>query len=228
MAKKLSIIIPIYNEEATIEKTLRRVVTQQIAGWEKEIIIVDDGSTDNSKTIVENYKPGTEKLKFFSHEKNCGKGAAIRTAIPYTTGDYCIIQDGDLEYSPREYPRLIHEMETSGAPIIYGSRELNPDRRGYPHYVLGVTILTWVLNNLYGTHLTDIYTCYKLMPAAFLKSLSLQSNGFEIEAELTAQFLKQGFHIREIPIDYHPRAFTEGKKIKAIDGLIGIWTIIKN
>ena len=228
--KKLSIIIPVYNEEATIEEVLRRVAAQEINGWEKEIIVVDDASSDNSKLKIQNAK---RQLKIqncilLEHTRNQGKGAAIRTAIQKITGDWCIIQDGDLEYDTAEYPRLITELEIGSAPIIYGSRELHPERRGYPHYVLGVRILSALVNILFGTRLTDVYTCYKLIPVPFLKSLTIESNGFELEAELTVKFLKRGYAIKEIPIDYHPRGFSEGKKIRPRDGIIGIWTIIKN
>lgn len=225
---RLSIIIPAYNESGTIKQVLDRVADADVLDWEKEIIIVDDGSTDNSKVKMQNAKSQfkIQNLNIIRHEKNLGKGAAIRTALNYATGDYAIIQDADLEYDPAEYKILLEALEPK-AGAIFGSRELSPQRRGYKHYVLGVKILTGFANLLFGSNLTDIYTCYKLISLPLLKSLNLESNGFEIEAEITTKLLRRGIKIKEAPINYSPRRFAEGKKIRALDGFEGIWTILK-
>ena len=226
--KKLSVIIPVYNEERTITAVLERVMAAAIPGWEQEIIVVDDGSRDRSKLKAEGLKQGTgpEKIIILSHEKNQGKGAAIRTGIAAAAGDAIIIQDADLEYDPSDWSAMIAEFEKYDGAVIYGSRELSANRRGYPHYVLGVKLLTKLNNVLYGSQLSDIYTCYKLFPRALIQSIPLQSTGFEFEAEVTASLLKKGVPIYEVPIRYSPRSFRDGKKIRWQDGITGIQTLI--
>jgi len=226
---KLSIIIPVYNEEKTIEAVLRKIAAQNIAPWEKEIIVVDDGSTDNSKATISAFATASadkENCKIISHDKNNGKGAALRTAIAAATGDAVIVQDADLEYDPADFPRLLRELGDPTVDAVYGSRNISPERRGYPHYVLGVAILTTLTNLLYNARLTDTYTCYKLIRTSVLRSLRSESNGFEWEAEVTAKLLRRGHRIVEIPIGYRPRSFREGKKIRFRDAVIGFWTLI--
>ena len=175
----LSVIIPVYNEEGTIAKVIEKVLAQDFASpdangygasWDKQIIVVNDGSTDN--TEVEIKKLQSKEITYLRHEKNLGKGAAIKTALGHVAGDATIVQDADLEYDPAEISLLLRKSN-SGTEIVYGSRELNPKRRGYPHYVLGVRALTWLVNMRFGANLTDIYTCYKLFPADIIKSLNL-------------------------------------------------------
>lgn len=223
--KKLSVIIPVFNEERTIEKVINTVWQQPLENWEKEIIVVNDCSTDNTGKILDDLK---NKFDFIllKHQKNSGKGTAIKTALPRITGDYVIVQDGDLEYDPSDWPRMLKELENPEIKVVFGSREMNSKRRGYFHYVLGVRFLTFLTNRLFGGNLTDIYTCYKLIPSELIKSLNLSSPGFEIEAEITTKILKRGIKIKEVPINYLPRSFKEGKKIRIYDGLIGIWTIL--
>ncbi|MEK7501291.1 MAG: glycosyltransferase family 2 protein [Patescibacteria group bacterium] len=225
---KLSIIIPVYNEEKTIEAVLNKVAEQDFGDWTKEIIVVDDGSQDSSKLQVTSYKLQNkiENLILITHSKNLGKGAAIRTGIKESSGDAVIIQDADLEYDPADIKLLLDELDR-GANIVYGSRNLNPDRRGYSHYVWGVALLTWLVNLFFRTRLTDIYTCYKLFKTEVIKKINIESSGFELEMELTVKTLKMGCRITEVPIHYYPRKFREGKKIRAKDGLKGIWTLVK-
>jgi glycosyltransferase involved in cell wall biosynthesis len=152
---------------------------------------------------------------------------AIQTGLKAVSGQAVIIQDADLEYSPADWPRLLKELK-SDPGAVYGSRNINPKKRGYFHYVLGVWLLTKLNNLLFGSRLTDTYTCYKLFPVQVIKSIPLTSHGFEIEAEITAKILKKGLTIKEVPINYSPRKFSQGKKIRFWDGLLGLWTIIKN
>ncbi|MBU4466677.1 glycosyltransferase family 2 protein, partial [Patescibacteria group bacterium] len=160
--------------------------------------------------------------------KNLGKGSALRTGFGVATGEAIIIQDADLEYSPDDWPKMLAELEkSSDISAVFGSREMNPERKGYWHYVLGVRFLAFLINFLFKSNLTDPYTCYKLFRAELIKGILLESNGFEIEAEMTVKILKQGGKIKEVPINYYPRKFSEGKKIRVKDGLVGIWTIIR-
>ncbi len=229
MTKKLSIIVPVYNEERTVFSVLERLAALEHAGWEKDIIVVDDGSTDGSPKEIARAASALHipNLTMLAHEKNTGKGAAVRAGIAAAKGDYIVIQDADLEYDPADIGELLWEAERSSAPVVFGSRELQPKRRGYLHYVWGVRLLTFAANLLFGARLTDIYTCYKLCHSSVLKPLELTSRGFEFEAEVTAKLLRAGVPIREIPIRYYPRTFAGGKKIKIQDGLIGLSTIVR-
>ncbi len=225
MNKKLSIIIPVLNEEKTLRKTLEQVAQAPVFDYQKEIIVVDDGSRDGTINILNKLKDKFN-LVVLKHRKNRGKGRALRTGLGKVTGQAVIIQDADLEYDPNDYQNLLTVFEENNS-IVYGSRNINPDRRGYRHYVLGVWFLTKVNNLLFNSKLTDTYTCYKLFPADLIKSIDLQSPGFEVEAEITAKILKRGDNIKEVAISYSPRKFSQGKKIKTIDGLKGLWTMIK-
>lgn len=226
--KKVSIIIPAYNEAKTITDVLVKVSNQNYPGWDKEIIVVDDGSGDDSKIKIQSAKLQLkiENLKLIIHDKNRGKGTAVKTGIEAATGDAVIVQDADLEYDPADIELLLTEM-AKGADIVYGSRNLHPERRGYSHYVMGSKILDWLVDLLFWTNLTDVYTCYKLFRREAIKKINIQSRGFELEMELTAKALKLGYKITEVPIHYYPRKFSEGKKIRAKDGLKGIWTLLK-
>ncbi|MEK7503044.1 MAG: glycosyltransferase family 2 protein [Patescibacteria group bacterium] len=228
---KLSIIVPVFNEEKTIELVLRKLASLDLGEWEKEIIVVDDGSLDGSKKIISDFAKASsdkENLKFLVHSENFGKGAAIKTALEHAIGDAVIIQDADLEYNPEEFNKLLSVFQNPEISAVYGSRNLNPKRRGYPHYVLGVAILSGLTNILYGSALTDVYTCYKLFRSDVLKNLNIQSSGFEFEAEVTSKLLRSGHKILETPISYSPRKFSEGKKIRFKDAVVGFWTILKN
>lgn len=227
LMKKLTIIIPIFNEDRTISEVIKNVFNQPLENWGKEIIIVDDGSTDKTNQILNLLK--TEfNFTLLTHSKNLGKGETVKTAIDKASGDYILIQDADLEYSPSDWPVLLEKINESANIVVFGSRELNARRRGYARCVLGVRILTALVNILYKTCLTDIYTCYKLIPTQILKSLDIKSHGFEIEAEITGKLLNKKLTIKEVPINYYPRTFKEGKKIRFYDGLVGIFVILKN
>lgn len=216
---KLSIIIPVFNEEQTIEQVIAQVKKSNTLNYDKEIIVINDGSNDNSRQILEQIKD----IILINHDRNKGKAIAIKTGLNYVQGDLLIIQDADLEYSPDDYKILINGFNQYKT-VIYGSRK----QKGYFHYFLGVRILSFITNLLYLSNLKDIYTCYKLIPANIIKSINIESRGFEFEAEITVKILKKGIKIKEIPINYYPRKFKEGKKIRFRDALTGLWTIIKN
>jgi glycosyltransferase involved in cell wall biosynthesis len=225
--KKISIIIPVYNEEKTVQVLLERVFSASASGLEKEIIIVDDCSRDRSYEILSNLKR-ENNFQLFRHEKNYGKGRALRSGFQAATGDIILIQDADLEYDPANWERIIKEFEKKETGVVYGSRNIKPKRRGYFHCIIGVKVLTGLINLLYGSKLTDSYTCYKCFRRELLRDMFLESDGFEIEAELTTKLLRRGYKIKEVPIDYHPRKFEEGKKIGWRDGLLGLWVIVRN
>lgn len=222
---KLSIIIPVLNEQETIEQILEQVMAAPVLDYEKEIIIVNDGSTDRSGELLKGLK---EKFNFIflEHSQNLGKGRAIQTGLSAASGRLVVIQDADLEYSPADYQKLLAAFKEKQV-VIYGSRNIAPKKGGYFRYVLGVSLLTRLVNFLFRVKLTDIYTCYKLFPLFLIKSLNLESRGFEFEAEVTVKVLKRGWLIKEIPINYQPRSFKQGKKIRFKDGLIGLATILK-
>jgi len=221
---RISIIIPIYNEEKTLLEILKRVENANVLGLEKEIILIDDGSTDKTKHILRRLE---DKYKVIYHLKNQGKGAAIRTGFRNSTGDLILIQDADLEYDPCQYPKLIKPILENNADIVYGSRNLTKNPRFKKTYYWGVRIISFLTNIFYKSKLTDVYTCYKVFRAPIIKSISLENNGFGIEQEITSKLLKKGYKILEVPISYSPRSFKEGKKIKWKDGLIAIWLILK-
>lgn len=224
--RKLSIIIPVFNEKNTVAEILKRVVAAPVFGYEKQIIVVNDGSDDGTKRVLDGLSSEMDFI-CLNHSENLGKGEAIKTALSQVDGDYVIIQDADLEYDPRDYEKLLKEV-TAGDCVIYGSRNLVPQRYSYLYCFLGVKFLTFLINLLFGSRLTDIYTCYKLIPAPLFKSLNLQSSCFEIEAEITAKILKRGYKIKEVGITYFPRSYSQGKKIRIHHGLKSIWIIIKN
>jgi len=219
---RLSVIIPVYNERDTLEEVLKRVLA---APYDKEVIVVDDCSSDGSAEIMGSLDmPG---VKFFRHEVNRGKGAAIRTAIPHVTGDIAIIQDADLEYDPSNYPLLVEEILKGRADVVYGSRFMNPDAKFMFWQYLGNRVLSIATNILYGASLTDMETCYKAMPSEIIKGLDLTSDRFDIEPEISAKLLKKKYRILEVPIHYSGRAHHEGKKITWRDGVHAVLALLK-
>jgi len=223
---KLSILIPVYNEEKTISKILDVIKKVDLGKVDKEIIVVDDGSKDNSLEILKTIK----NIKLIAHKKNQGKGAAIRTAIKHSTGDIIIIQDADLEYDPNDYNNLIQPITQNKAQVVYGSRRLKKDNQkhsGLSFYLGGIS-LTWITNIIYPTaHITDEPTCYKVFKTNIIKNIKLNCKRFEFCPEVTAKVLKKGIKIYEVPISYYPRSIKEGKKIKARDWFEAVWTLIK-
>ena len=224
---RVSVIMPVYNERATVEEMLRRVVA---TGIPDEIIVVDDGSTDGTTDILRRLEASGQypHARFFYHEKNQGKGAAIRTALQHVTGDVIIIQDADLEYDPEHYPVLLEPILKGLADVVYGSRFLGAPRRPILFWnMVANKILTFITNVLYNTILSDMETGYKVFKREVVEGMPLHARGFEFEPEFTAKVLKRGYRIFEVPIAFNPRTYEEGKKIRARDGLIAVWTLIK-
>jgi len=223
--KKLSIIIPAYNEEKTIEKTLTEVkkVSFKDMGFEKEIIMVDDGSKDNTVDITKKFP----WVKIISHKKNRGKGAAIKTGLKECSGEVFVIQDADMEVLPSEIRKLLEAM-IKGNDVVYGSRFKNKGRiKGMKtSFFIGNKLLSLFTKILFGTKITDMETCFKMSKTNILRSLNLESDSFDIEPEITAKLLKKGYKILEIPITYRPRESVE-KKIQIKDGLIAFKKLIE-
>lgn len=224
---KISIIIPVYNEEKTILNVLKELEKTNL-GLDKEIIIVDDGSKDNSKKIINEYLSKNKKNSKIEYKviskTNAGKGSAVREGIKKAKGELITIQDADLEYDPKDYLKLIKEINR-GHSAVYGSRFLKKHKPLYRIYFYGNKFLTKLTKILYNSQITDMETCYKMFKSELIKSIKLQSNGFEIEPEITAKILKRGIKIKEVPINYKPRKISEGKKINFRDGLKAIWTL---
>jgi dolichol-phosphate mannosyltransferase len=226
MPKTLSIIIPCYNEASTILELLRRVENADIGDVRKEIIIVDDGSTDATPDLLRRHASHHTLLLTGGNE---GKGAAIRKGLAVTTGDIVIIQDADLEYNPNNYRDIIAPIVSGEHKVVYGSRERNLNNRvhsGVAFYA-GGKFLSLLTNILYGSSITDEPTCYKAFDAALLKSIPLTCTRFEFCPEVTSKVLRRNIDIVEVPIDYYPRKKDEGKKIRWRDGVEAIWTLVK-
>lgn len=232
---KLSIIIPVFNEEKTILQVLKRLNDVKIPGIVKEIIVVDDGSWDSTPEKIKSSK-FFKKIKFAQHAINQGKGKALQTGIKEAKGDYIIIQDADLEYNPNDIGRLILAInKDKKIEVVYGTRLNRPpnfsrDERTLQfalHY-MGNRFLSFLVSVLYGQWITDMETCYKLFPKKALKNIRLNAKGFEFEPEITSKLLKKGYKIKEIPISTNPRGYEEGKKLNTIkDGTLALWSIFK-
>ncbi len=214
--------MPVYNERTTIDEIVRRVLAVPLR---IELIVVDDGSKDGTSEILDRLQP---ELGFtLLRQANAGKGAAIRRGLAAVTGDIVVIQDADLEYSPEEFPQLIDLIVQGKADVVYGSRFLGRHRAFmFAHYV-GNKLVTFATNLLYNTMLTDMETCYKAMRADVVRSMTLKSNGFGIEPELTAKIFKRGYRVYEVPITYAGRGYQEGKKITWRAGFTALWVLFK-
>lgn len=237
---KISIIIPVFNEEKTISEILKRVNEIKISGVEKQIILVNDGSTDSTESEIKNSiqrlaQDKIQNLKYIRHQKNQGKGAAVRTGIANATGEYIIIQDADLEYNPKDIEKLVKPVLNSTSKVVYGTRlkrlpsfskeEKTPQ---FLFHYIGNKFLSLLTSILYGEWITDMETCYKLFPRKAVDRMKLNARGFEFEPEITAKLLKKGYKILEVPISTIPRNYNEGKKLNTFkDGFIAFFTLLK-
>jgi glycosyltransferase involved in cell wall biosynthesis len=219
----LSVVMPAYNERDTIDEIVRRVLAVPLR---IELIVVDDASTDGTRDMLAQLERELG-FRLILQEKNGGKGAALRAGFAAVRGDIVVIQDADLEYSPEEYPELIELICAGRADVVYGSRFLGRHRVFLFTHYLGNRLLTVLTNVLYNTILTDMETCFKVMRVEVLRSMTLKSNRFGIEPELTAKIFKRGYRVYEVPITYDGRGYSEGKKITWRDGFSAIWTLLK-
>lgn len=223
---KLSVVIPVYNEKNTIRKIVELVMA--VRGIEKEIVIVDDGSTDGSVEVLKEIGEEYSDVKVVIKGENRGKGHTLKVGFKETTGDYVIIQDADLEYDPQDYRKLLRALdEEKKADVIYGSRFSGSYEKMSTLHYFGNKLLTLITNIFFGVMLTDMETCYKLIPGDFIRGIEIKSERFDFEPEITAKILKAGLHIKEVPISYEGRAFSEGKKITWRDGFKAVYTLIK-
>jgi glycosyltransferase involved in cell wall biosynthesis len=228
--KSLSIIIPAFNEEATIREIIEQVRQVALPGLEKEIVVVDDASTDRTRDILQK----TPGIRFVSHDRNKGKGGALKTGIAHSTGDLILLQDADLEYTPEDYAALLKPILEGGVQFVMGSRFLYEKpkfftEKGDPffsHY-MGNRLIIWLTNLLYGERKTDYEGCYKVFTRGLIQSISIKADGFAFDNELICKSLRRGYRIQEVPIRYQPRLYSQGKQITWKDGLVVLWTILK-
>jgi glycosyltransferase involved in cell wall biosynthesis len=235
---KLSIVIPFYNEAATLSELVKKVLDVNLAPLSKEIILVNDGSTDGSAGIARQLQHDhCQVIQLISFERNGGKGRATITGLRAATGEILIVQDADLEYEPEDYHRILAAYRDPAVKVVFGSRILGAQdhlmhngtvrRHSYERYYWGGRLVTLVANYAFAAHLSDEPTCYKSLRREVLEELELNSQGFEFCPEITAQLLKKGHRIVEVPIHYYPRGFEAGKKIRYSDGIKAIWMLIR-
>lgn len=217
----MSVIVPVYNEAVHLEELLQAVLGSPV---KKEVVVVDDGSTDGTREKLLAL-PYREDVKIVFHERNCGKGASIRTALAYARGEYVLIQDSDLEYDPKDYPALLQPLQKGKANVVYGVRPDRPERG--LRFFLGAKLLTHLTNLLYRVGIHDEATCYKVFRRPLLSQLRLECRRFEFCPEVTAKLCRMGERIAEVPVSYNPRSAEEGKKIRHSDGWLAIWTLIR-
>jgi glycosyltransferase involved in cell wall biosynthesis len=222
---KLSVVIPVYNEEQTLAEVVARVRAVAFPGWEREIVIADDGSTDGTGKVIAAL--AGPDLVVSTDGRNHGKGSALRRGIEAATGEVVVVQDADLEYDPGDLPALLDRLVATKADAVYGSRILESNPKSYFSYYWGGRALTAIFNLLYGERLTDLTTCYKMLRRDAALGLGLSCDGFEFCEEVTARLVNRGLRIVEVPISYAPRSIDEGKKIRWHDGLTAIWTMIR-
>ena len=216
---KLSVIIPIYNEAATCSLLIEKVKSVPI---QKQIIVVDDCSTDGSWDILSKI----DGIELIQHQLNRGKGSAVQSALPYIKGEFVVLQDGDLEYNPADYQKMLNPLENDSADVVFGSRWLEKTSP-LSYHTIGNRCITWFANLVTGAALTDMASCYKMMPAEIFRSLDIRSAGFGLEAEITAKVFKKKLRVIEIPISYERRTKSEGKKLRLVDGFIAGYTLLR-
>jgi glycosyltransferase involved in cell wall biosynthesis len=227
---KLSVLIPVYNERYLVRELLQRVLAVKVPGIaEMEVVVVDDGSKDGTRELLREFAASEKRVHYIEHERNQGKGAAVRTAIRTATGDLIVFQDADLEYDPNDYTRLVRPFFEDGADVVYGSRFLPSNRRRvlYFRHAIGNRVLTFLSNWFTDLNLTDMETCYKMFRGPLLKSIPIRSNDFAMEPEITAKIAKRDCRVFEVPISYLGRTYREGKKIGWRDGFKALWAMMK-
>ena len=223
---ELSILMPVYNEEGTVERAIERVLEADVGTDSYELVVVDDGSTDRTGELLEHREwPGQVRITHTG--QNRGKGSAIRTALDQARGTFAVILDADLEYDPNDLRELLVPVRDRVADAAFGTRAFRAHSAYSFWYVMGNRFLSMATNVIFNTWITDVYTCFKLMPTELMRSLSLQENGFTIEAEITGRLLRAGARIHEVPITYVARRREEGKKIRPSDGLRGLMTLLR-
>lgn len=222
--RRLTVIVPVYNERATIAEIIRRVRSVELP-LDVEVVVVDDGSTDGTDKVLSALADST--VHVLTHPVNRGKGAAIRTGLQAATGDLVLIQDADLEYDPDDWPRMLEPVLKGKARVVYGSRFTGERKNMLPSHWVGNRFLTLVTNVLYRSTLSDMETCYKLFDRRVLDGITIRSDRFEVEPELTAKVLRRGERIYEVPISYAGREVHEGKKISWRDGLGALWALLR-
>lgn len=222
--KKLTVIIPVFNEVRSIDELLTRVTGLELRGWQKEIIVIDDGSRDGTRELLRKWEKKV-RVRYASH--NQGKGSAVVTGLSEASGEVIIIQDADLEYHPKDYPVLLAPFSDSRVNVVYGSRFLGPHLSTMFVYELGNKFVTFVTNVLYNTNITDMETGYKAFRSTVTRGMTINAKRFDFEPELTAKILKNGYQILEVPISYFGRKFSEGKKLTWRDGIMAVLTLVK-
>jgi glycosyltransferase involved in cell wall biosynthesis len=224
--RKLSVVVPVFNERNTLVEILRRMRAVELPdSIEREIIVVDDGSDDGTRDVLKQL--GDSTVRIIMHERNRGKGAAVRTGVAHATGEYVLVQDADLEYDPDDWPKLLNPILRGRTRVVYGSRFTGERRNMLFAHWIGNRFLSLVTNLLYNTTLSDMETCYKLLERDLVGQMKLHANRFDIEPEITAKVLKRGIRIYEVPISYTGREFEEGKKITWRDGFKALWVLVR-
>jgi glycosyltransferase involved in cell wall biosynthesis len=221
---KLSILMPVYNEQATLHEALKRLLDVHFP-CDLEVVLVDDGSSDGTADILNGF--ADHRLRVIRHPVNRGKGAAVRTAIDQATGDYAVMYDADLEYSPEDLPRLVQPILSGEATVVFGTRNFGSHTAYSFWYVIGNKVVTHTANVLFNSWISDLETCYKLLPVALLRELDIKSSGFGMEPEITAKLLSRGIRPYEVPITYRARSRAEGKKLTWRDGIEALWVLLR-
>lgn len=222
--RSLSVIVPVYNERATVAEIVRRMRAVEVPLL-VDIIVVDDGSSDGTEKILATLQDST--VRVVRHERNQGKGAAIRTGLKYARGDLLLVQDADLEYDPDDWHRLLEPVLKGRAEVVYGSRFTGERRNMLPLHWIGNRFISLVTNALYSSTISDVETCYKLLAREVISGMTIEASRFEFEPEITAKILRRGYRIYEVPISYAGREFSEGKKITWRDGFRALWTLVR-